>query len=549
MVEQLLKNIKLLQELFRLLLIKSGGISDNQERISYAPWLKEAIIKLHDKGCPYKIIELATGISVKTMENFKITIQRNMPQKRPLSELHQLILSAWNKSKHHQRKYLYQFRYHLDVYYPEIKISFNELRQVLIDLGLKYPRGPKIKDEGATVKKKFDPHTIWEGDGKQMTIVLNGEIFQYCWYAFIDQSTTLLVGSSVTNTESSASFLKALKEGKKTANFFAMGVLIDNRMPESELSSVQEFCKEYGITIVRTFPGNSKSNGHIENNFGIFERQVSQIFVQGRTPDDIARSIAKNIIEIFTQQRNHSSRKKLGGRTPAEVNDGNIKRPEHTKSALEALRDRFQKEEINIDNKFKIVEGLLSHFLPFSNESLDKFKRTIKKYSDIDLIAATASFLGQKSKHPDEQFGPEYFLAILRNKREQRAKETYNESFRAGMDMVTTLPASFQGPDASKKNMEKSICESIAKALEMPSEAQKLCYLEAMAWWMVEFSVSNDLPKLWRKLGKEIERSIQFSLKTCAQVVEFFYNLLGGLLLEKRGPPTLPIQNENSYCQ
>jgi len=113
MVEQLLKNIKLLQELFRLLLIKSGGISDNQERISYAPWLKEAIIKLHDKGCPYKIIELATGISVKTMENFKITIQRNMPQKRPLSELHQLILSAWNKSKHHQRKYLYQFRYHL----------------------------------------------------------------------------------------------------------------------------------------------------------------------------------------------------------------------------------------------------------------------------------------------------------------------------------------------------------------------------------------------------------------------------------------------------
>ena len=111
------------------------------------------------------------------------------------------------------------------------------------------------------VKKSFEPHTLWEGDGKQMNIIINGGIYSSCWYAFVDQTTTLLVGSSITDNESPESFLEALKESKSNIGFYAIGVLIDNRLPETDLSSVKEFAKEHGITIARTFPGNSKSNG------------------------------------------------------------------------------------------------------------------------------------------------------------------------------------------------------------------------------------------------------------------------------------------------
>ena len=168
------------------------------------------------------------------------------------------------------------------------------------------------------VKKRFEPHTLWEGDGKQLTITINGEIFQFCWYAFIDQTTTLLVGSSITDNESSASFLESLKDGKNKVGFYAVGVLLDNRLPETDLSAVKEFCNEHSITIIRTFPGNSKSNGNIENNFSIFEKFVGEIHIQGANDKEIARSVANAIIEVFTQQRNYSPRKRFGGKTPAE---------------------------------------------------------------------------------------------------------------------------------------------------------------------------------------------------------------------------------------
>ena len=301
-------------------------------------------------------------------------------------------------------------------------------------MGLRYPRGPGIKDEGLQVKKKFEPHTIWEGDGKQMNIIINGEIYHYCWYAFVDQTTTLLVGSSITNTESSTSFLEGMKKSKNNIGFYAIGVLLDNRLPETELSAVKEFAKEHGITIVRTFPGNSKSNGNIENNFSIFEKFVGDVYIQGSTNDSVAKSVATNIAEIFTQQRNHSERGRLGGRTPSEACDEAV-RPENRREAVERMRARFEKEDADINKKFKLIETLLQ-VKSLSPESIDKVKENLKKFVPNMIIAARASFEAQAAKHPESYYSIEYFWAILRNKQEEMAKQVYNESFRAGIELV-----------------------------------------------------------------------------------------------------------------
>lgn len=88
------------------------------------------------------------------------------------------------------------------------------------------------------------------------------------------------------------------------------------------MSDVFRFCKEHGIVVVRTFPGNPKTNGIIEGNFSIFERFVGDLNVSGSTPEEIGRSIATLIIEVFTQLRNHSPRSARGGRTALDVEDG-----------------------------------------------------------------------------------------------------------------------------------------------------------------------------------------------------------------------------------
>jgi len=231
--------VDLIIKLICTLMIRSQAIQKNGKRDSYAPWFKELLMTLQEEGITYKLLSTLTNISVKTLENFKPTLIEAVPTKQPIDDSTKLIAQIWDGAPPYAKKNLDVFWSHLGRRYPQITISHEKVRQALINLGLRYPRGPKIKNEGAQVKKKFAPHAIWEGDGKQMTITINGEIFQFCWYAFVDQSTTLLVGSSISDAESSEAFLNALKDGKGKAGFYAMGVLIDNRMPDTDLGMVK----------------------------------------------------------------------------------------------------------------------------------------------------------------------------------------------------------------------------------------------------------------------------------------------------------------------
>ena len=143
--------------------------------------------------------------------------------------------------------------------------------------------------------------------GRTSNITVNGTRHTFCWYAFCDQHTTLLVGSSVTGAGSSEAFLSALKSGHQQQGAFAIGVLIDNRLGEADLIMVRSFCIEHRIVLARIFPGNSKSNGRIENNFSIFERFVGDVHVSGKTEKEIAESIANVIVEVFTQMGSHQT--------------------------------------------------------------------------------------------------------------------------------------------------------------------------------------------------------------------------------------------------
>ena len=411
--------------------------------------------------------------------------------------------------------------------YPKFEISHEEVRQSLINLGLRYPRGPQLKDEGMQVKKKFEPHTIWEGDGKQMNIIINGEIHHYCWYAFVDQFTTLLVGSSITDTESSTSFLEGMKKSKDNVGFYAIGVLLDNRLPETELSSVREFADEHGITIVRTFPGNSKSNGNIENNFSIFEKFVGDVYIQGSTSDDVAKSVATNIAEIFTQQRNHSKRDRLGGRTPTEGCDGTV-RPKDRREAVERMKARFEKEEDDFNKKFNLIETLLQ-VEKLSPESIDKVKENLKKFSPEMIVAARASFEAQASKYPEKYYSIEYFWAILRNKQEEIAKKVYNESFRAGIKLSNEL---FSKNEISAAEFPAKVNDIVCEIFNMASPSRQLLLLESLCWAIVGFSSKLPLKELWRTVESYIERSIQISVKTWSMVVEFLNKRIGHLIFE-----------------
>jgi hypothetical protein len=405
----------------------------------------------------------------------------------------------------------------------------------LVDLGLRYPRGPKIKNEGTHKKKYFDPHALWEGDGKTLKIFVNGEEFSYCWYAFIDQNTTLLVGSSITDAESSESFIQSLKDGKDKVGFVAMGVLVDNRLTQDEKTRVKEFCKEHNIVLVNTFPGNSKSNGIIEGNFSIFERQVGAVQINGETPEELAKSLAKNIIEIFTQQRNHGQRKRLDGKTPTEASEG-VVRPEHQRSQLEKLRDRLLKQELSIESKMQLLGDLVKAFEPMHEESLLKFREILKKYSADEIVAAIDRFRSAQVKHPESFFRSEYFLAILRNKRDENSKAAYNESFRATHIPLNEMRKS-ELLSQTPAQLSMKITAFLAAAANQPGTGHLLMSVDSLCWALMEFSAIGSLPQLWEQVMRTTQRCRDISLRKWQIIAEFIHERIGMFLFPLNGPP------------
>jgi transposase InsO family protein len=508
------------------LLEKTGAIRDNQSRRSYAGWLKRLCVDSHERGHPYAEISQLTGIEAGALEGFKDSVPIIL-KKESMEDKTKLILDVWTAAHPRHKQTLDAFLSYFLKQAPTTAVARDEMRSTLINLGLHTPRGPRIKNEGAQVKQPFAPHALWEGDGKLIKVRVNGVDSQWIWYAFIDQKTTLLVGASMTTVESAASFLDALKSGQAQAGLSPIGVLIDNRLEGSDLGPVRDFCKEHGITVVRTFPGNSKSNGIVEGNFSIFERFVGNLTVVGSTPEEIGRSVALLAVEIFTQQRNHSPRERLGGKSPHDATAG-ASRPEHVRNSIEALARRLDREQIDAQERWNLIGEARLHFGVLSEASEQKIKRQLIKYTLLDIVAAQASFRAQIAKHPLNKYGPEYFLAILRHKREAVAKTVYNEAYCAGLIAALGNPALVTGIGAD--DAADGIVRELIELAELPSPAHQMLRLDALAWWLVRYGASYPLEALWKKIEALATLSIHVSLRWWSTIVEYLGERIGLLL-------------------
>ena len=510
------------------LLERSGAIRDNHARRSYAGWLKRLCVDCHERGHSYGEISHLTGIEVGALEGFKDTVPITL-KKESMDDKTKLILDVWNAAKPWHQKTLDSFLTHFSRQAPGTSIARDEMRTVLINLGLHTPRGPQIKNEGAQVKKPFAPQALWEGDGKLMKICVNGVETRWIWYAFIDQSTTLLVGASMTVVESAESFLAALLDGQARVGLSPIGVVIDNRLEGSDLGPVRNFCKDHGIAIVRTFPGNSKSNGIIEGNFSIFERFVGDMVVTGSTPEEIGRSVALLAAEIFTQQRNHSPRSRLGGKSPGDATEG-ATRPEHTRNAVEALARRLNREQIDAADLWNLIGKARLHFGALSDATEQKIKRQLIKYTVLDVVAAEARYLAQIAKHPVKNYGAEYFLAILRHKRESIAKTVFNEVYCAGLVAALGNPAFITG--IGEDDAAEGVLRELVELADLPSPAHQMLRLDALAWWLVRYGASHPVAALWKKIGALAARSIRISLRWWATIVEYLGEHIGLMLYQ-----------------
>jgi hypothetical protein len=330
----------------------------------------------------------------------------------------------------------------------------------------------------------------------------------------------------VARTETSENFLNALKNSRENSGVYSIGVLIDNRLSDTDLSPINEFMTEHNITLVRTFPGNSKSNGIIENNFSIFERFVGDIHICGKSDQKIAESIAESVIEIFTQLRNNHPRRRLHGATPNERAE-NSKRPEHQRSSVEKIARRFNQQTNDIEIKWNLILNARKHFENLSEEAENKIKRQLKHYSVNTLIATQAAYIAHIEKHPTSRYSSAYFMAILRNKQETKAKQIYNEQYRAGIEKSIILM-----PSLIKNEFEcaEIILSEIIEAQNKSSPSEVLLHLESVTWALITYHGSSALTNLWQLVQDGASKSLAISLHFWQQASEYLSERLGNLL-------------------
>jgi hypothetical protein len=76
----------------------------------------------------------------------------------------------------------------------------------------------------------------------------------------------------------------------------------------------------------------------------------------------------------------------------------------------------------------------------------------------------------------------------------------------------------------------------------MGTPAEWMVELDALAWWLIQYSRQASLPELWTAVENEVVMSKIMSLEQWGEIKDFLSRRLGDFLYEPIAPP-VPMQN------
>ena len=269
----------------------------------------------------------------------------------------------------------------------------------------------------------------------------------------------------------------------------------------------------------------------MENHFSVFAQHVKAIQVNGTTTEELSASIASAVVEVFMKVRNHTPRRRFGGKTPASLIQGALP-DEGDRPAIEKLRDRFNKNRRSFEERWALLlTETLSCFTSLEADGTPprRMRALLRKYSHEEIIAAQAAFHAQRTKHQDKVYGEDYFFGILRCKREERAKQVYADVFRAGIHLQTKLPSY----NSNTRELAQSIIKYLAEIENEKTPVHQRYHLQALLFFLMSVSQRVALPVLWKMVLEGLTRSNLVSLRWSSTVQDFCYEHLGDLLHEE----------------
>ena len=178
------------------------------------------------------------------------------------------------------------------------------------------PRGRGDAPWSRDTWRTLFPGAQWLGDGTTVALCVEG-----VWHVFnievvSDPATNATVGVNVSDVEDAAAVLAAFEHGKETTGGPPLALTLDNKAPNLSPAVAEGIAP---AELHRATPGRGQAKAPLEGAFGLFRQTAPPLVVSGRTPRERARSYLELLFVTWAWARNGRPRRRLGGRSPAQV--------------------------------------------------------------------------------------------------------------------------------------------------------------------------------------------------------------------------------------
>jgi hypothetical protein len=161
------------------------------------------------------------------------------------------------------------------------------------------------------------PGAQWLGDGTTLAIYWNGQRHLFNIEALLDTATNAMVGIAVTDTEDAQALRLAYEASLVTTLGVApWAVTLDNKACNICDAAVAAFD---GSIVLYGTPGRGQSKAALEGAFGLFAQAMPTLDIKGGNDREMARAVLQTILTAWHRGRNGRPRRRLKGRSPAQV--------------------------------------------------------------------------------------------------------------------------------------------------------------------------------------------------------------------------------------
>lgn len=343
--------LELCGEMLRFVMSHPGCVHTGAERARYGEQFRLFVLELRDRHQDMALSAFADAIHVPlgTIEDWRRApapdVTEHAPEAPPEqdgkhAQMETVLVAyrAWSGDftsfcEHVRREH-------------QLEIGKTMIASILFQSGERRParRAGRSRDEHAlrSAFETFFPGAQWVADGKQLEILIDGEVFRVNLELAVDAASGAAVGIAIRDEEDSQAVLDALKSGVETTDALPLALLLDNR-PSNHTPEVDAALGD--AMRMRATPERPQNKAHVEGAFGLFAQKVPPIDIDTRDPRALARALARLVSLTFFRALNRAPRRDREGKTRVDLYAQRVT-PEERSAAANALRERLRKLEL-----------------------------------------------------------------------------------------------------------------------------------------------------------------------------------------------------------